>query len=253
MRYEHQRDRAEYFKLGENTCNIHFHRAIELIYCVNGEKQVYIDEEQHILGKDDLLVLPPFTVHRFPENPYPSLCVVMPLEYSDILGETLGSKRFADLIFRDKSVTKELYTLLLKLEHEKSRLARDGIYRYVLGLLTEHGTLTENLGRSKDSFAFTVLNYFEEHYTEKLSLEKVASDLGYNRCYFSTLFKNAFHIGFCEHLAMMRVEKSLPLLKRMPIDDVAEKVGFGSLQSYYSAFKRAKGMPPAAYISKKPT
>lgn len=250
MNYEHNRDKVEWFKLGENTCLAHFHRSIELIYCVSGCKTVVADGVSYDMSEGDFLLLPPFTVHLFPSTQAKSLCVVMPVEYSNIFEDALGEKALECLVFTDKSVTKEAFKQLLKLENESSPLAKDGIYRYVLGFLLRHARLVNTGKKRQDSFAFTVLNYLENHYDEKLTLEKAASDLGYNRCYFSTLFKSSFHVGFCEHLALLRVEKSLPLLKKMPISEAAEKVGFGSLQSYYNAFRKAKSISPAAYRAK---
>lgn len=251
MRYEYYRDKEEYFKFGRNRCATHFHRAIEMICCINNGKEVFIDGEHYTMNVGDLLFLPPFTVHHFPQTDKKVLCVVMPVEYSDIFEEAVGDKRLDGNIICDHSITKDIFDHLLKLEYTKNKYIRDGIYRYVLGTLIENSRFVDVGEKSKTSFAIKVLTYLEENYSKKLTLETVAKELGYNRSYFSTVFKKFFHSGFCEYLSSMRVDKSLPLLVNGTVNEAAESVGFGSLQSYYTAFKRVKGISPAAYKSKK--
>ena len=248
MGYEQHRDKAEYFHLGMNRSGVHFHRSIELLYCIGEQKDVYIDGEHTVLHQGDFLILPPFTVHHFPLiEGQKSLCVVMPVKYSELYASAVGTSRMADLVFLSSDLTRDIFEQLLKLEKVKNYYARDGIYRYVLGCLLENCTLVESGEKKKDSFAARVLTYLEEHYVERLTLETVATELGYNRCYFSTVFKKFFHVGFCEYLSSMRVEKSLPLLDENSVNEVAMAVGFGSVQNYYIAFKKEKGMSPAVY------
>ncbi len=250
MNYESHRDVEEgYFKIGVAKSSLHFHRAVELVYCIKGRKEIYIEGEQLFLEEGELLLVPPYTVHFFPElKNHTSLCVIPPVSYSGIYSKAIGDKRLGSLIFNNRQVTKEAFDMLMRLENCESGLMRDGIYRYVIGFLLENAELVEGGGDRKDDFAFSALSYFEEHYTEKLSLERVAGALGYSRCHFSSLFKKALHTGFCDYLSMLRIEKSLPLLGTRPVNEVAEAVGFGSLQSYYANFKKVMGVSPAVYI-----
>ena len=140
--------------------------------------------------------------------------------------------------------------MLLKLEATTNPLVRNGIYSYTIGKLLEGGTLVESEKRQSDIFAINVLTYLELHYSEDLSLEKAAFALGYNKCYFSSVFKKIFRKGFCEYLSMLRVKKSLRMLEEnCSISDAAYAVGFGSMQSYYTNFKKIMGSTPKAYLS----
>ena len=252
MEYEHYRDSEEYFRLGKNTSNIHFHRSIELLYCMEHAKTVYLDGEERTVQKGELLVVPRFLVHYVPRPEYyQSLSVVMPVQYTDIFQQQAGGRWFHDFVFSDKQLTEDICQHLLRLQHAVNPLLRRGIYHYVLGVLLENGTLIRQEQKQSNDFAQRTLTYLENHYAEKLSLETVADALGYNRCYFSTLFKKTFHAGFCDYLSMLRINKSLTLLQNQSISDAAFAVGFGSVQNYYTNFKRIYGMPPAAYLGRK--
>lgn len=252
MQYEHERNSEEYFLLGKNTCNVHFHRSIELLYCMEHSKTVYLNGCEVRVGKGELLVVPPLAAHYFPSpEPYDSLCVVMPMNYTDIFNQQADGQWFENDVFTDQALARDISSHLLRLRDTANPMLRKGIYHYVLGSLLEHSRLVPRDQQSESGFALRTMSYLEENYAQKLSLETAADALGYNRCYFSTLFKKTFHAGFCEYLSMLRVSKSLDLLGKCSISEAAYAVGFGSLQNYYTNFKRIYGMPPAAYLSGK--
>ena len=251
MEYEHYRDAKEFFCIGKNHCNEHFHRAIEIQYCIKDTKILLLDGETSYLNEGELLFIPPFCTHNFPfQKTHVSLAVVFPVSYTDIWEQYTNGNQLAHLIFTDKTLAKDLYNHLIQLENTQNPLLRSGIYTYVLGKLLTHGIFLPKIQKNKGDFAMQTLRYLEKHYTESLTLSKAASALGYNYSYFSTLFKKTFRASFCEYLAMLRVRKSLPLLRTAKIEDVAYSVGFGSIQSYYLCFKRVMGTSPAAYVLK---
>lgn len=251
--YEQRADyRQEYFRIGVTRSGVHFHRSIEIVYCISGKKDVYIDGVHYLLDEGELLFVPPFTVHFYPEiENQKSLCVILPVTYSEIYNTYIGSMQFESPVFTDKELAKDIFEQLMKLEYTKNTLLRDGIYRYVLGTILDRGMLIPKKDTRKDGFTFSVLTYFEDHYREKLSLEKVATALGYSRCHFSSLFKKELKIGFSEYLSILRIEKSLALIGKLPVNEVAFKVGFGSLQSFYTNFKRIVGVSPSVYLGSK--
>ena len=251
MEYEHYRDAKEFFCIGKNHCNEHFHRAIEIQYCIKDTKILLLDGKKLYLCEGEFLFVPPFCKHRFPvQENHTSLAVCFPISYTDIWEQNTKEKQLANLIFTDKELAKDLFDHLVQLEHTQNPLLRDAIYKYVLGKLIEHGSFQEKTQNHKGDFAMLTLSYLEKHYAEELSLSKVANALGYNYSYFSTIFKKTFRASFCEYLSMLRVRKSLPLLRKNKIEDVAFSVGFGSIQSYYLCFKRVMGTSPAAYLQK---
>ena len=251
MRYEHYRDVEEYFQISHTLSHGHFHRAIEVVYCLKLDKPVIINGEEFLLKEGELLFVPPFSTHIFPKiEGHSSLCVVFPLLYTDIFESTTNNMQFESIIFSDKEVAFDIYNMLLKLANTDNPLTRKGIYSYCLGKMIECGKLIEKEHKREEMFAINALTYLEKNYSNDISLESAASALGYSRCYFSALFKKFFNKGFAEYLAMLRVKKSLALLTDNPINTVAFSVGFKSLQNYYQNFKKVMGTTPAEYSSK---
>ena len=249
LEYQQHRDGAEYFRIGRCLCNLHFHRAIELIYCLETPKPVIVGGEEMLLDEGELLFVPPLTAHVFPHIPsLRALCVVLPVSYSDISETYTGGKRFGDLILHDKALAKDLYEHLLQLEDCASPLLKQSLYSYVLAKLIDHATLIDNPSPHKADFSVTVLLYIQKHYSEHLTSQSVAKALGYNHCYFSSLFNQNFRSTFSAYVNTVRIQKALPLLQTHTAAEVAEHVGFNNLQSFYYNFKKAVGKTPTEYL-----
>ena len=97
-----------------------------------------------------------------------------------------------------------------------------------------------------------LLDYLEDHYKEKLTLEELAAYAQYNRTYVSTLFKNTVGINFYEYLTRIRFQYALLDLTdpRKKLTDVALDNGFSDLKSFNKRFKETFGQSPAEYRSK---
>jgi AraC-like DNA-binding protein len=87
------------------------------------------------------------------------------------------------------------------------------------------------------------------HASEPLHLRDVAEHVHVSTHYFSKFFKKATSIGFSEFLTRARVENAKNKLANplLPINEVADQVGFGSLSQFNRAFHRYVGCSPKEY------
>ena len=109
-------------------------------------------------------------------------------------------------------------------------------------------TLVDCDTKEDTAFSIQILTYIEKHYAENLTQEKLANVLGYNRNYFSSLFKKHVHTSFSSYLNIVRINKAIALLKQYSAAEVAEKVGFNNVQSFYQNFKKVTGTTPTKYL-----
>lgn len=250
MVYQLHRDNEEYFRFGRCLSTLHFHRAIELIYCIEAPKPIMINGEETMLEEGELLFVPPLVPHLYmPVRPHRSLCVVMPVSYSDMLEEHIKGKSFGKFIVHDKALAKDIFDHMCMLENCTQSLLKQGIYTYILARIISHLPLSDTDDKRKADFSVNVLVYIEKHYAEKLTSETVAKALGYNHCYFSSIFNQSFKSNFSSYLNMVRINKAIPLLKKHTVSYTAEAVGFNNLQSFYSNFKKVTGKTPSEYTS----
>lgn len=92
-------------------------------------------------------------------------------------------------------------------------------------------------------------NYIEKNYANAVSLELIAEELHINSVYLSTLFKNETGVNYSKYLAAVRVEKSKELLRSydMNLTQIANAVGYDSVQYFNSLFKKLTGLKPSEY------
>jgi AraC-like DNA-binding protein len=93
------------------------------------------------------------------------------------------------------------------------------------------------------------VDYIRQHYSEKLSLEKVARVAGFYPSYFSELFKKRERVTFERYVAQLRLHRSKQLLASTDLDvtRVAELSGYRSLSYFCRVFRRALGSTPQQF------
>ena len=245
--YEHYRDGQAYFRIGNNVSFGHFHRAIELVYCLTVPKPVTLDGEDMTVGEGELLVVPPFCTHIFPRTAgHLSICCVLPVGFTDLYESSNGGKSLMPQIIRGDAATK-IADMMRRLEHEEQPLLQRGIYTCIIGMLQKYARAADK-SREESSFHLHVLSYIEAHFAEDITAESIADLLGYNKYYFSTLFNRGLSVRFRDYLNMVRINKSLPLLRTHSVSETARLVGYHSEQSYFSNFKKVTGQTPRTYL-----
>ena len=88
------------------------------------------------------------------------------------------------------------------------------------------------------------------HLDPGLTLPRLARRLGVPQTRLSQLLNDNNQTSFKQYLAQLRVGEAKTLLRRepsKPLEAIAEAAGFQSMSTFYSAFKKAEGITPAAF------
>lgn len=98
-----------------------------------------------------------------------------------------------------------------------------------------------------------ILNFINEHYTEKLTVKDISNYLGIHPQYFSAFFTKHFHTGFIEYLTAFRINASLNALiySNKSILELALENGFTNHKTYAAAFRKLYHQSPTAYRKNK--
>lgn len=92
--------------------------------------------------------------------------------------------------------------------------------------------------------------YIQQHLSEyDLSLETVSNYVNITPSYFSTLFHKEVGVGFSSYTGKARIEAAKILLKTTALStgEIADQVGFTSVNYFTRVFKKTVGMPPGQY------
>lgn len=108
-----------------------------------------------------------------------------------------------------------------------------------------------NRTRHIDSTAQRMVDYLQDNYTDPtLGLCKMADDFQLSESYLSSYFKENVGDSFFNYLERIRLKAACTLLESDRVltqEAIASKVGYGSANTFYRAFKRVYGVTPSVY------
>jgi YesN/AraC family two-component response regulator len=94
----------------------------------------------------------------------------------------------------------------------------------------------------------TMLRAINRRYSQPLSLQMFARDLGRESGYLGRLFKKEVGCSMREYLARVRVHRAARMIRRgVKIEAAILEVGYRSPKQFYDAFKREFGVTPATF------
>jgi two-component system response regulator YesN len=93
-------------------------------------------------------------------------------------------------------------------------------------------------------------NYIKTNYDDiGLSQLSVSNAIGVTSSYLSHLFNTSLGVRFTDYVSQYRIEKSIKMLKDTdwPVQTIASKCGFYTVQNFIRIFKKATGVTPGYY------
>lgn len=104
--------------------------------------------------------------------------------------------------------------------------------------------------KTQHTVMIQVKDYIETNYADPdLSLIGISEQFSMNSRYLSKLFKEHFGEKFIDYVIQVRLEKARRLLVEtdLPVQSIAEMVGYIHVISFHRAFKKMFGLPPGDY------
>ncbi|MHC8517861.1 phosphoenolpyruvate hydrolase family protein [Sporosarcina sp. ITBMC105] len=96
-------------------------------------------------------------------------------------------------------------------------------------------------------------NYVRLNYMEEITLQEVAKILRLSRSYVSTLFKKEVGLSFSQYVIEFRLNRAIELMQvsGLPLNRIAEMVGYLNYPQFSKIFKKHKGLSPSELLEKK--
>ena len=95
------------------------------------------------------------------------------------------------------------------------------------------------------------MDYIGLHIRENISLSELARSAGYTEYYFSRKFKEETGRSVADYIGSAKTEEAKLLLtdSSLPVQEIAEELGFGSRNHFFWTFRKYTGMSPSEYRS----
>ena len=246
-------------KSGKYSLGEHIHQFSEIVFVKEGSLNVTVDGKTETANKNDIILISPLQVHSFDT---PEFCSITLFLFSnDMLPEfIITDKAF---LCGERAVFTPSYELLvyvknkipgtrertLHMNAENVQLFRQ-IKASVFAIYEEYSrsvTLSET--KAKSSLLLRVLMWMRAHFTENVTMEDVAKDLGYTVGYISHCLDGIENMNFRWLLNSIRIEHACALLAKSDakIIDIALQCGFTCERSFHRVFNSMMGLTPGEY------
>lgn len=252
--YENHRDgmaHAHAWYTRDDHCSPHFHNSVELVYVLDGALRATLNGVAHTVSAGTVLISSSYTIHGY-ETPEScrAIIVIIPMTEVPSVRQLLSTQAFSTCICPDDEAATLRTLMTLMAEHgDRQPLTMKGLCYAVLGLLIDRVGLVEVRQSSQTAFIRDVLDYLQQHHAEPLNVQRVADRFGYSRSRFSRIFSENLGCTLCEYINAVRCRHAAQLLREedLPVSEVAMRVGFESLRTFYRTFKTQYEMTPNAY------
>lgn len=234
-------DKKLFSRLSSFNSRLHFHRAYELLYMLDGEADITVGADVYHAETYDIVFVDGYLPHKVHGKNYRNVVIGIPLSMSDDInaafkGQTLPVK------MSDKSFNASLHSVFmsfLSCENENDLFVK-GLLGVMIGRLTGHYGLDKKQKPEKGlGLIVDVLNYIDENCEKPLTLALIAGRFGYNKSYFSRLFSKYVSCSFPDYLANVRYNRFVETYDgRKNIAVAAVDAGFSSVSAFYRAKRK---------------
>lgn len=104
--------------------------------------------------------------------------------------------------------------------------------------------ILKDTANTRTGYVLKSLGYIEEHFTENISLDMAAENMGISSFYLSRLLTQQLQISFVDLLTSARINRAIELIRNQKavVRNIGIKCGYQSAAYFYKAFKKNTGM-----------
>ncbi len=177
----------------------HWHKEIELVYILDGEVTVTVNNTVQTLHADEFVLINSVENHSLSAENAKCLIVDISYEFTEQFEPSMYNSVFR--IVRGSGADEELHNLLWQMsrcfkESELSDLRKYAIITDILHVLfvqcrQENPNIVKNGEKVQSRHARLAVEYIEQHYREQFTAKGVAKILGIDPIYLSLCFKES--------------------------------------------------------------
>ncbi len=218
----------------------------------SGSGKLIVGEREYILKEGSIFYLPPELPHEYMaySGQWNTKWLVFRGEHADDMMKRMG---FDGCVVCDMPVSERMTNLFSQIincvKEPVSGGERSSPLLYEFIMLARELMLIGQSDDNKNLIADRAISYIDEHYSEDITLDELASLSGVSAQYFCRVFRSSTGMRPIEYINNKRVSEAKLLLvsRDMQISDIAFKVGFRDNNYFGIVFRRATGISPREF------
>lgn len=260
--YESDADKNDYFwtwSFTQNHTPPHFHKSLELIYCVQGTMSIFINKRTYALKQNEMCFIPSYILHsnRYLDEENVIHSFLFAHNFFHDFEKSFPQKKLPFLLLKqDKNL--EIYDNLMNIFSIYTNygyngnnipfLQRQALINDLLLKLTQSYPLISSKEHKEEHQIIEILRFINQNFKEELSLPIIAKQFGYSPKYFSDYFIRNVGCSLTEYLHNVRIKNVLLQIEdpnnNQTISALAFENGFNSLATFYRVLKQYKSSTP---------
>lgn len=183
--------------------------------------------------------------------------------YNDAFGQIKFSVTGKNMrVFNDEHINNALVSVCTELESGVDAYSEELISLLCSQMLVYllrcfgNNSLSESVSNDANlKVCSMVMSYIDNHIYTMKSLSEVASEMGYNYSYISTLFRKTCGMTLNSYFKTKRMNEAKKLLqnKKMSVSEIARVMNYSSVYAFSKAFKEYFGASPGHYSGRYPS
>lgn len=247
----------------------HDHDFIELAYILSGKGKYLVDDKEYDVEAGDLVICNPGVKHTHIVSNHKEPTIEFISGFTDFHFKNMPPN---SLILNDGScilhTTSELrqelnmhcYAMIAEREGSKAGryiMFKTHLMQMLLLVMREQVDAENSLqagcnfeSYNKNYAVNRIINYLNENYDKKISLEQIAHNMYLSPVYISKIFKEETGESPINYLIKIRLEKAKEILNNNEsgsIKSIANQVGYDDVYHFSKLFKKYYGISPLYY------
>ncbi len=254
-------------ELISHTCHLpdgflftpHYHEGIEILCFFDGKGCVELDGESFEVKKGDIVVFNSKQVHSvIPQEEIAYYCVIIKKSFLKKYNFPYKEKYILSKI-NDTEIADYCKILCIEksseLEWHKEKLHAylllTAIKLYCSYIDEEKSKIKNNTG-NKTNLVISVMDYISDNYERSISIEEIASNIGYSKYYLCRTFKELTNQTIIEYINRLKCSKAIDDLKsgKYTVYETANKYGFENFSYFSEIFRKYTGSSPSFFKKK---
>ena len=217
-----------------NNCLPHFHAGIELVYVLEGSFSATLNGQSMVVHEGEMLVNNCYSVHTYASDKCYSIVTIIPLGVVPSIQKLLTSNRFRNHIIADDVHASLEFFMRTMADNPENAVLQKGVSYSLLGYLMGRIPLDPVHSSDQADVICSILNYLNDNFSQRLTVEHVAAKFGYSRSRFSHLFKSTVGYSLPQYLNMLRCRSvcEAMLSSNVPVVDLAISAGFNNAHTF---------------------
>lgn len=241
---------------GDWQCVLHTHEYMELFYIIGGTGRFLIEDQEHQVKVNDIVIINPNVSHGETSINAQSLeYIVLGIGGIELAAGKNSSGHFCIL---DHSNSTEISGCLWNIlrEMEQKNTGFQDVCQACMEMLVIRLMRTTDLSVSAEPQLTTgnrqcaaVKRYIDQHFKEALSLGQLAEKAHMDKYYLAHTFKEEYGTSPINYMITRRIVESKYLLAEtdLSLSQIAQLLGFSSPSYFSQAFRKNQGLSPIDY------